>query len=87
MRLILIRHCETQSNVDHLLDTAFPGAPLTDQGHAQAATLPERLAGEPIEAVFASTLTRAQQTAAPLAEALGLEVEVIDGVQAGSPPR
>lgn len=81
MRLILIRHGETQSNVDHLLDTAFPGAPLTEQGHAQAATLPERLAGEPIEAVFASTLTRAQQTAAPLAEALGLEVEVIDGVQ------
>ncbi|RRD05404.1 histidine phosphatase family protein [Arachnia propionica] len=81
MRLILIRHGETQSNVDHLLDTAFPGAPLTDRGHAQAASLPDRLAKEPIEAVFASVLTRAQQTAAPLGEALGLEVEVIDGVQ------
>ncbi|MDO5068244.1 MAG: histidine phosphatase family protein [Propionibacteriaceae bacterium] len=81
MRLILIRHGETRSNVEHLLDTAFPGAPLTKRGHSQAATLPTRLADEPIEAVFASTLTRAQQTAAPLAEALGVEVEVIDGVQ------
>lgn len=81
MRLILIRHGETRSNVEHLLDTAFPGAPLNETGLAQAQTLPERLAHEPIEAVYASTLTRAQQTAAPLAEARGLEVEVIDGVQ------
>lgn len=81
MRLILIRHGETQNNVDHLLDTAFPGAPLTERGQAQAATLPERLAHEPIEAMFASTLTRAQQTAAPVAAARGVEVEVIDGVE------
>lgn len=81
MRLILIRHGETRSNVEHLLDTAFPGAPLNETGLAQAQTLPERLAHEPIEAVFASTLTRAQQTAAPVAAARGLEVEVIDGVQ------
>lgn len=81
MRLILIRHGETQNNVDHLLDTAFPGAPLTENGHAQAATLPERLAGEPIEAVYASKLTRAQETAAPLAAARELEVRVLEGVQ------
>lgn len=81
MRLILIRHGETRSNVEHLLDTAFPGAPLNETGLAQAQMLPERLAHEPIEAVYASILTRAQQTAAPVAEARGLEVEVIDGVQ------
>lgn len=81
MRLLLIRHGQTQSNVDHLLDTAHPGAPLTDIGHEQARALVEALADEPIEAVYASTLTRAQQTAAPLAEARGLEVQVLDGVQ------
>ena len=36
MRLILIRHGETQSNVDRLLDTAHPGAPLTATGLQQA---------------------------------------------------
>ena len=81
MRLLLIRHGETQANVDHRLDTAYPGYRLTNHGLTQAASLPGKLANEPIEAVYASPLTRAQQTAIPLAESLGLEVQVLDGVQ------
>ena len=80
MRLILIRHGETQSNVDHLLDTAHPGAPLTDNGLQQARDLAESIAHEHIDALFVSTLTRAQQTAAPLAEKRGIPASVIDGV-------
>ncbi len=45
---------------------------LTDLGHHQARLVGRRLAVEPITAVYASTLTRTQQTAAPLAEHLGL---------------
>ncbi len=74
MRLILIRHGQTQSNLDHLLDTGHPGAPLTDEGLQQAATLVERLAAEPIEVIYSSDLTRARQTAEPLASAKGLRV-------------
>ncbi len=74
MRLILIRHGQTQSNVDHLLDTGHPGAPLTDEGLEQAATLVERLSAEPIEVIYSSDLTRARQTAEPLASAKGLRV-------------
>lgn len=81
MRLFLIRHGQTDSNVNHLLDTAHPGAPLNETGHKQAAELARKLANEPIQAVYASTLTRAQETAAPLAAALGLEVEILDGIQ------
>lgn len=81
MRLILIRHGQTQSNVDHLLDTAHPGAPLTDEGHEQARALPAAIAHEEFDALFASTLTRAQQTAAPLAEVRGLVATVIDGIE------
>ncbi len=81
MRLFLIRHGQTDSNVNHLLDTAHPGAPLNATGHRQAEELARTLADEPIQAVYASTLTRAQETAAPLAAALGLEVEVLDGIQ------
>jgi broad specificity phosphatase PhoE len=87
MRLILIRHGQTPSNVDHFLDTAVPGPGLTELGLGQAAALPEALAGEPIDAVYASNLVRTQLTAAPLAAALGLPVEVRAGlreVSAGS---
>ncbi len=81
MRLLLIRHGQTQANVEHKLDTAYPGFPLCEAGVAQAAELPSKLADEPIEAVYASRLTRAQQTAAPLAASRQLEVQVIDGIE------
>lgn len=35
MRLILIRHGQTTANVDYRLDTAIPGADLTDLGRRQ----------------------------------------------------
>lgn len=81
MRLLLIRHGRTASNIDRLLDTAAPGAPLDEIGLGQADTLAQALAAEPIEAVFASDLTRSQQTAAPLASRLGLPVTVRGGVR------
>ncbi|OXY90167.1 histidine phosphatase family protein [Streptomyces diastatochromogenes] len=81
MRLLLVRHGETPSNLDHLLDTAVPGAGLTPLGEAQAAALPAALADEDIEALYASTLLRTRLTAAPLAAARGLEVTVRDGIR------
>ncbi|MEU6664974.1 histidine phosphatase family protein [Streptomyces sp. NPDC046727] len=81
MRLLLVRHGETPSNVDRLLDTAVPGPGLTPLGEAQAAALPAALADEDIEALYASTLIRTQLTAAPLAAARGLDVLVRDGIR------
>lgn len=81
MRLLLVRHGQTSSNVDHLLDTAVPGADLTDLGREQAAALVELLAPEGVQAVTASTLVRTRQTAAPLADHLGLVVGVDDGLR------
>ena len=81
MRLLLIRHGETPTNVDFLLDTAVPGPGLTALGERQAAALPEALADEDIDALYASTLVRTQLTAAPLAAARGLEVRVRDGIR------
>ena len=80
MRLLLIRHGQTDGNVRGALDTALPGPPLTELGRTQAADLAFRLAGEPIVAVYASQATRAQQTAAPLAAQFDLDVQVVDGV-------
>lgn len=87
MRLFLIRHGQTPSNVLGALDTAHPGPGLTELGATQASALVQTLADSPVEALFASTLVRTQHTAAPLASALGIDVEIRKGVheiEAGS---
>lgn len=87
MRLLLVRHGQTPSNAAAVLDTAPPGADLDAAGRRQAEGLVSRLAGEPIEAIYASDLVRTQQTAAPLAARRGLEVHVLGRlreIQAGA---
>jgi len=71
MRLLLIRHGQTPANVRGELDTAAPGPALTDLGRAQAAAVPDALAAERIDGIYASRLVRTQQTAAPLARVRG----------------
>ena len=81
MRIHLIRHGQTPSNVSKALDTGFPGAPLTELGREQAASLPRRLEGIPLDAIYTSPLIRTQQTATPLATARGLDLLVREGVR------
>ena len=80
MRLLLIRHGQTPANVLGQLDTARPGPGLTELGARQAAGIPGALGGEPIGALFASTLVRTQLTAEPLASKRGLDVQVRRGL-------
>ncbi|MET8761238.1 histidine phosphatase family protein [Lentzea sp. NPDC004782] len=80
MRLLLVRHGETASNIDRKLDTAMPGPPLTELGHKQARELADTLADENLVAVYASIGLRAQQTALPTAERFGLPVQILHGV-------
>jgi probable phosphoglycerate mutase len=80
MRLLLIRHGQTPSNVAGLLDTAAPGPGLTELGHRQAAEIPDALRHEPIDGVWVSALQRTHLTAAPLARARGLDAVELDGV-------
>ncbi len=87
MRLLLIRHGQTPSNVAGKLDTAPPGPGLTELGHQQAARLVRDGAGQQIDAIFASTLLRTQLTAVPLAVDRMLEPTVLSGIheiEAGS---
>lgn len=80
LRLVLARHGQTTANAEGILDTHLPGHPLTEEGHRQAAELADRLAGEPVIAVYASRALRAQQTAKPIAAQHGLTAQVLDGV-------
>ena len=84
MRLVLVRHGETDSNVRHVLDSRPPGPPLNDEGVRQAAKTADRLAAEPVAAVYASVAIRARQTAEVIAKPHGLDVIVTDGVHEAS---
>lgn len=81
MRLILIRHGQTPDNVGGFLGTAVPGPGLTGLGLEQAAAIPSALLTEEIGAIFVSTMVRTHFTAAPLAESLGLSVNVRAGLR------
>lgn len=87
MRIILIRHGETLSNVAGKLDTALPGAELTELGVEQAQALPQRVAHLDFDAIVCSGTARTLATGAPLANARGLEMGVDERfveIQAGS---
>lgn len=71
----LIRHAENDY-VGRRLAGWSPGVHLNDEGRAQAARLADRLANAGISALYSSPLERALETAAPLAERLGLEVRI-----------
>lgn len=52
----------------------MPGVPLSAEGQAQAAALADWFAGHPANALVSSPMQRAQETAAPVADRLGLQV-------------
>ncbi|HVM52735.1 MAG TPA: histidine phosphatase family protein [Acidimicrobiales bacterium] len=75
MELLIIRH-GLPVRID---DAGGPADPeLSDEGHAQARRLADWLRHDRIDAVFTSPMRRARQTAAPLAEVLGVEPIVDD---------
>jgi|SRR5579872_1413731 len=77
--MILLRHGQSEFNVVFTATRRDPGIPdpkLTELGHQQAARAAEALAGAGITRIIASPYTRALQTAAPIAQALGLAVQV-----------
>jgi probable phosphoglycerate mutase len=77
MELLLIRHA-LPIRVELTSGAADPM--LADAGHAQAARLAEYLANERLDAVYASPLARAQQTAVPLLAGRDLELRTVAGV-------
>lgn len=73
-RIILLRHGQTFSNIDRIMDTRPPGAELTERGRGQAKDvgreLAELCAGRRVRFVCSIAL-RAQQTAMLAARAYG----------------
>lgn len=70
---LLIRHA-SHDWLGRRLAGRTPGVHLSERGMQEAVDLACRLGEYPIRALYSSPLERAQQTAAPIAERLGLEV-------------
>lgn len=73
----LLRHGEVH-NPDGVLYGCLPGYHLSANGRMMAAAAADFFDGRPVAAIFASPLERAQETAAPVAERLGLEIVTSD---------
>ncbi len=69
----LLRHGEVH-NPDAVLYGRLPGFRLSEDGQQMAVDAAKALEGRDITAVVASPLQRAQETARPTAEMLGLEI-------------
>jgi ribonuclease H / adenosylcobalamin/alpha-ribazole phosphatase len=77
---LLLRHGQTPMSVEKRF-SGMGDAELTEAGRAMAAAAAVRLAGSGADAVVSSPLRRARQTAALVGEALGVPVDVEDGLR------
>lgn len=73
---LLIRHGENDNLKQHRLPGRLPDIHLNERGHTQAASLAESLKLLPIKAIYSSPLERAIETAQPLAQVLGLPIQL-----------
>ncbi|MDQ3762079.1 MAG: bifunctional RNase H/acid phosphatase [Actinomycetota bacterium] len=79
-RLLLLRHGQTERSAQGRY-SGRADLPLTDLGERQAAAAAARLAStEGVAAVVSSPMLRARQTAKPVADALGVPLNVHDGL-------
>lgn len=79
--LTFIRHAESQSNAQHVINTDIPGPELTEEGQGQAEKLAHQLSRNNFDGIYASNMVRTQQTAEPLAHALGKHVDILPGLR------
>lgn len=72
----LIRHGQSVDNVSPVFQSV--NSPLSDKGQRQAAAIAERMQAVPFDALIASPILRAKQTAEAIAEITGIKLELSD---------
>ncbi|MDP6099924.1 MAG: histidine phosphatase family protein [Dehalococcoidia bacterium] len=92
MRLILVRHGQTQWNVERRFQGSSSDIELNEQGRRQAWAAGEAMKAEKIDAIYSSPLSRARDTAQQIAQHHDLQVtletdftEIDGGDLEGSP--
>ena len=77
IRLYLVRHCDV-ANPHGVLYGYLPGFGLSAKGLAQAESLGQRLAGQPVRMIRTSPLERARQTTSIIARHLDSPEVIVD---------
>jgi probable phosphomutase (TIGR03848 family) len=78
--ILLVRHGQTPTT-GKLLPGRAPGLHLADAGREQAQRAADRIAALPtVDAIYASPLERARETAAPIGAVRGMKVQVDKGL-------
>ena len=77
--ILLIRHGDNDLMHKFLVGRT-PGVHLNEKGQKQAQKVVDLLAGAPLMAVYSSPMERALETARPLAESRGLEIQQRPGL-------
>ncbi len=72
---LLVRHGEALGNEEHRF-IGQSDTPLSSEGRRQAEAIADRLASQPVTRIVTSDLRRAYDTMVPLAERLGLPLEL-----------
>ena len=79
--LTLIRHGQSTANAAAVIDTTVPGPDLTPMGYGQALDVANQLKVNAYDGIYASTMVRTQETAAPMSQALSEPVTVLPGLR------
>ena len=77
--VFVVRHAERADSTPGAKPTMATDPDLSEAGRARAASLATALKDAGIVAIFTTEFKRTQQTAEPLAKALGLTVKVVKG--------
>ncbi|HZQ32081.1 MAG TPA: histidine phosphatase family protein [Mycobacterium sp.] len=79
--LTFVRHAESAGNASGVIDTSVPGPDLSPQGEQQAESVAQSLGANGYDGIYASTMVRTQETAAPLSKELSEPVTVLPGLR------
>ncbi len=82
--LYIVRHA-APDRAASIVYNIPPGPPLTSIGRLEAVQAAHWLRGRGIEQVLVSPFVRAQETAAPIAESLGLPAVTVELLKEGAP--
>ncbi|CRZ19049.1 histidine phosphatase family protein [Mycolicibacterium neworleansense] len=94
MTVTFIRHAESQGNASGYIDTSTPGPHLTnneinqnggENGEQQAQDWADGKSATAFDALYASTMIRTQETAAPFADKSGLPVTILGAYDPNRP--
>lgn len=80
MKIFLIRHGETTSDIDNLYGGDYDDH-LTEKGTSQAEGLSQKLTNHGIQIIFSSSRIRAKETSDILKHSLNCDVEIVDDIR------